>query len=220
MSSLHPAPARPGLPAALVAGRIVAIGRRLPSSRAEAVAGALADAGVTAFEITLNAPVDDALAGIALCARRFGDRMRVGAGTVRSIADARRAIEAGATFLVSPHTDVALVRWAAERGIATFPGAFTPTEIVTAWDAGATAVKLFPATVGGPGYLRELRGPLPEIPLIPTGGVTAENAAEFLRAGAVAVGLGGWLVGDGEPAGVRARADAVVAAVAAAGGGA
>ncbi|MFO1539092.1 MAG: bifunctional 4-hydroxy-2-oxoglutarate aldolase/2-dehydro-3-deoxy-phosphogluconate aldolase [Chloroflexota bacterium] len=148
MSSLHPAPARPGLPAALVAGRIVAIGRRLPSSRAEAVAGALADAGVTAFEITLNAPVDDALAGIALCARRFGDRMRVGAGTVRSIADARRAIEAGATFLVSPHTDVALVRWAAERGIATFPGAFTPTEIVTAWDAGATAVKLFPAPPG------------------------------------------------------------------------
>jgi len=220
MSSLSPTPARAPIPAPVREGRLVAIGRRLASDRTDAVAGALADAGVRAFEITLNEPEADALLAIGIAARRHGDRMLVGAGTVRSIPAARRAIDAGATFLVAPHTDEALIRWAAGRGIPIFPVGFTPTEVHRAWEAGATAVKLFPATVGGPGYLRELAGPFPEIPIIPTGGVSAENVAAFLAAGAVAVGLGGRLIGDGDPAGVRERAAAVIAAIAAAGPGA
>lgn len=205
---------RPALPTAVTDGRIVAIGRRLDPALVEGVAGALLDAGVAAFEITLNEPEAEALGSIERLARGFGDRMLVGAGTVRSIDAARRAIDAGATFLVSPHTDEALVAWAAARGIPALPGAFTATEVVRAWDAGAAAVKLFPAGIGGPGYLRELRGPLTEIRYVPTGGVSAENAGEFIRAGAVAVGLGTWLIGDGAPAGVRERAGAVRASIA------
>ena len=189
-------------------------GRRLDPRLVDGVAGALIDAGVAAFEITLNEPEADALGSIERLARGFGDRMLVGAGTVRSIDAARRAIDAGATFLVSPHTDEALVRWAAARGIPALPGALTPTEVVRAWDAGAAAVKLFPAGIGGPGYRRELRGPLTEIAYVPTGGVSAENAGDFIRAGAVAVGLGTWLIGDGAPDGVRERATAVRASIA------
>ena len=104
--------------------------------------------------------------------------------------------------------------WAAERGIPAFPGAFTPTEILAAWRAGAAAVKLFPASMAGHTFLREFRGPFPDIPLVPTGGITVESAPAFIRAGAVAVGLGSWLTGDGEPAGIAERGVAVVRAVA------
>ena len=130
-----------------------------------------------------------------------------------TIEAAERAVNAGATFVVSPHTDAALVEWATERGIPCFPGAFTPTEILAAWRAGAAAVKLFPASVAGPAFVREFRGPFPHIPLLPTGGVTAESAPDFIRAGAVAVGLGSWLIGDGDPNGITGRAAAVVHAV-------
>ena len=105
-----------------------------------------------------------------------------------------------------PHLDADLVEWAAARGIPAFPGAATPTEIFAAWRAGAAAVKLFPASSAGPGFVRELRGPFPDIPVLPTGGVTLETAPAFITAGAVAVGMGGWLIGDGDPAGIRARA--------------
>jgi 2-dehydro-3-deoxyphosphogluconate aldolase/(4S)-4-hydroxy-2-oxoglutarate aldolase len=90
--------------------------------------------------------------------------------------------------------------------VAVFPGALTPTEIVAAWSAGASAVKLFPAATVGPAYVAQLRGPLPHIPLVPTGGVSAETAGAWIAAGAIAVGMGGWLIGDGEPDGVTARA--------------
>lgn len=128
------------------------------------------------------------------------------AGTVMSTGEAADAVAAGATFLVSPHTDPDLVCWAAARGVAVVPGAFTPTEVAAAWNAGATAVKLFPASVGGPALVRELRGPFAHMAFIPSGGITAENAGAFLAAGAVAVGIGGWLTRNADPAVVEARA--------------
>ena len=138
----------------------------------------------------------------------------VGAGTVLSVSAAQRAIDAGATFLVMPHTDPELVAWAASLGLPSFPGAFSPTEILAAWRAGAAAVKLFPASVAGPAFVREFRGPFPDIPLVPTGGVTAVTAPDFIRAGAIAVGLGSWLIGDCQPAGIAERGSTVVRAVA------
>lgn len=209
---------RPALPAAIVEGRVIAIARRLEPATLPAVAEALAANGIRAFEVTLNSP--GAIESIRLLADgALGERLLVGAGTVLSIAEAEAAVAAGARFLVTPHLDPALVAWAAERGIPILPGAFTPTEILTAWRAGAAAVKLFPASVAGPVFIRDFRGPFPDIPLIPTGGVSVENAAEFLRAGAVAIGLGTWLTGVGDPAEVARRAAAVVAAIGPAGRG-
>jgi 2-dehydro-3-deoxyphosphogluconate aldolase / (4S)-4-hydroxy-2-oxoglutarate aldolase len=208
---------RPAIPAGLVAGGVVAIARRLDPEAAVDVVIALADGGVRAFEITLNDPVAKALRAIEAVAGPASARgLSIGAGTVLSIAAARQAVEAGATFLVMPHVDTELVAWASEHGIPVLPGAATPTEVLAAWTAGAAAVKLFPASSLGPSFIRELAGPFPDIPVVPTGGVTAETAGSFIAAGAVAVGLGSWLVGDGVAAGVEARARQVVAAVAAA----
>lgn len=220
MSTLpHAVPARPGLPPQVTDGRIVAIGRRLDPALVEGVGEALLAAGIGCFEITLNEPIDGPLGSIEQLASRFAGRLLVGAGTVMSIAAAERAIGAGATFLVSPHTDEALVAWAAERGIPAFPGALTPTEVVRAWSAGAAGVKLFPASAVGPSFIRELRGPLPGIPIVPTGGVSADNAGDFIRAGAVAIGLGSWLIGDAQPDGVRERGLRVRATIEAAAAG-
>jgi 2-dehydro-3-deoxyphosphogluconate aldolase/(4S)-4-hydroxy-2-oxoglutarate aldolase len=207
--------ARPAIPAGLVSGGVVAIARRLTADTAPRVADALVAGGVLAFEITLNDPVVGALRAIESVAGR-APGFTIGAGTVLSIDAAKLAIDAGATFLVMPHTDPQLVAWAAARGVPSLPGAFSPTEVLAAWRAGAAAVKLFPASVAGPAFVRECAGPFPDIPLVPSGGVTAETAGDFIRAGAVAVGVGGWLVGDAEPTGVSARARQLVDAVAAA----
>ena len=204
---------RPAIPAALVESGVVAIARRLTAEGAPQVADALAAGGVLAFEITLNEPVDAALRAIESVAGRAGN-VTIGAGTVLSIDAAQRALDAGATFLVMPHTDPELVAWAADRGVPALPGAATPTEVLAAWRAGAAAVKVFPASVLGPAFVRECRGPFPDIPLVPSGGVTPETAGDFIRAGAVAVGVGSWLIGDGEPAGVTARARRIVDAIA------
>jgi 2-dehydro-3-deoxyphosphogluconate aldolase/(4S)-4-hydroxy-2-oxoglutarate aldolase len=177
------------------------------------VADALVEGGVLAFEITLNEPVEGALRAIESVAAR-APGLAIGAGTVLSIEAAQLAIDAGATFLVMPHTDPELVGWAAERGIPTLPGAFTPSEVLAAWRAGAAAVKLFPASVAGPAFVRECRGPFPDIPLVPSGGVTVQSAGDFIRAGAAAVGVGSWLIGDAASAGIRARARQIVEAVA------
>ena len=208
-------PTRPPIPAGLATGGVVAIARRLTDDTAPQVADALAAGGVLAFEITLNDPVDAALRAIASVATR-SPGLDIGAGTVLSIDSAKLALDAGATFLVMPHTDPDLVAWAAARGVPTLPGAFTPTEQLAAWRAGAAAVKLFPASVAGPALVRECLGPFPDIPLVPSGGVTADTAGDFIRAGAVAVGVGGWLIGDGEAAGVTARAQQLIETVAAA----
>jgi 2-dehydro-3-deoxyphosphogluconate aldolase/(4S)-4-hydroxy-2-oxoglutarate aldolase len=207
--------ARPAIPDEVRRTGVVAIGRRLDPSGLLEVADALRRGGIRAFELTLDTA--DAAQGITVLASRFGPgELLIGAGTVLSIDDARRALDAGARFLVSPHVDPPLVGWAAERGIPMFPGAFTPTEILAAWRAGAAAVKLFPASALGPAFVREHRGPFPHIPLIPTGGVTLESAPAFVAAGALAVGLGSWLTGSGDPSVVEARAGQLVRAVAAA----
>ena len=196
------------LPDEITGPRVVAIGRGLPPDRVEGIAEGLVAGGIRSFEITLNSP--DALGAIAALAQRWGDRLLVGAGTVIDVEGAAAAVDAGARFIVSPHTEPALIDWAVARGVPVLPGAFSPTEILVAWRAGATAVKLFPASVAGPAFVREFRGPFRDIPLIATGGVTIESAPEFLAAGAVAVGMGSWLTGDGEPKGIADRAHRLV----------
>ena len=205
---------RPDIPALILESRAIAVGRYVSAAQAPAIGAALVDGGVRAMELTLNAPEADALRAIeALAGAADGLGALVGAGTVLSIEAAARAIDAGASFLVMPHTDVALVAWCAGRGVPCFPGGLTPTEIHAAWSAGASAVKLFPAAAMGPGYIAQLRGPFSDIPIVPTGGVSAETAGDWIAAGAVAVGLGSWLIGDGDPVGVTARARQVSQAV-------
>lgn len=202
---------RPPIPAEIRSGGVIVIARGLRPSAVLAISEALTEGGVRAFEVTLNSP--DAFDAIETLAGRFAGSLLVGAGTVLSIASAERAVGAGARFLVMPHFDVEIVRWAAARGIAAFPGALSPTEILGAWSAGAAAVKLFPASTVGPSFVRELRGPFPDIPLIPTGGVTIESASSFLDAGALAVGIGSWLTGSGDISVVRDRARRLVEAI-------
>ena len=196
------------LPEAIAGPRVVAIGRGLPVASIERIAEGLVAGGIRAFEITLNSP--GALDAITALAARWGDQLLVGAGTVLDPDEAGRAADAGARCIVSPNTDPAVIDWAVQYGLPVFPGAFTPTEALLAWRAGATAVKLFPASVAGPAFVRELRGPFRDIPLIATGGVTIESAPAFLAAGAVAVGMGSWLTGDGEPGAIAERARRLV----------
>lgn len=206
---------RPVLPEQILGGGVVAIARGLPAGSAPTVAAALMRGGVAAFEVTLNS--DEALSEIATLVKRYAEQeLLVGAGTVLDVGAAARAVDAGARFLVTPHTDPALLAWSAAGGVPMLAGAFTPSEVMAAWGAGAAAIKLFPASVTGPAFVRECRGPFPHIPLIPTGGVDGDLAADFVRAGAVAVGLGGWLMGDCQAAGVEERARRAVSAIAAA----
>ena len=170
------------------------------------IADALAAGGIRILEITMDSP--GALESIGALA---GGRLVIAAGTVLTADGADAAVAAGAQFLVSPHLDAALVRDVAGRGVPVIPGALTPSEIMAAWDEGASAVKVFPASLGGPGYLAAVRGPISHIPLIPTGGVNVDNAAPFLAAGAIAVGVGGWLTDSGDAATIRSRAEHLVA---------
>jgi 2-dehydro-3-deoxyphosphogluconate aldolase/(4S)-4-hydroxy-2-oxoglutarate aldolase len=156
-----------------------------------AIAGALHRGGLNCLEITMNTP--GALRAIE-SAREKLPQVLLGAGTVLDAISAREAILAGAQFLVTPTVKLDVLEVAHRYGVPAIIGAMTPTEILTAWEAGADMVKVFPASVLGPKYLQEIHGPLPQIPLVPTGGITAENAGEFIRAGAVAVCVGSWLV--------------------------
>ncbi|MCS7216132.1 MAG: bifunctional 4-hydroxy-2-oxoglutarate aldolase/2-dehydro-3-deoxy-phosphogluconate aldolase [Candidatus Bipolaricaulota bacterium] len=155
------------------------------------IAEALHAGGLLCIEITMNTP--GALQAIEQARERL-PTVVLGAGTVLDGVTAREAVLAGAQFLVTPTVRLDVLEVAHRYGIPAIIGAMTPTEILTAWEAGATMVKVFPASVLGPRYLQEVRGPLPQIPLVPTGGITAENAAEFIRAGAVAVCAGSWLI--------------------------
>ncbi|HVS06158.1 MAG TPA: bifunctional 4-hydroxy-2-oxoglutarate aldolase/2-dehydro-3-deoxy-phosphogluconate aldolase [Candidatus Dormibacteraeota bacterium] len=204
---------RPRIPEEIHASRVIAIGRRLEPNSIPQVAEALVAGGVRAFEVTLDSP--DAIDAIRSLAERHTDgSLLVGAGTVLDVASAAAAVQAGARFLVSPHTDLELIDWAVSRRMPFFPGAFTASEILAAWRAGASAVKLFPASAVGPAYVREMRGPLADVPLIPTGGVTLENAAAFIAAGAVAVGVGSWLTAGATRDVIRQRAAQMVRALA------
>jgi 2-dehydro-3-deoxyphosphogluconate aldolase / (4S)-4-hydroxy-2-oxoglutarate aldolase len=213
------APERPRIPVGgqLAATRVVAILRAENADRAEAVADVLVEAGVRSLELTLT--TRGALEVVERLAARLPDEVEVGAGTVLTAQEVDRSVDAGAVFVVSPTVEEEVIAAALRRGVASYPGAFTPTEIGGAWRAGASAVKLFPAGTLGPGYLKAVRAPLPDIPLVPTGGIDAAAVGDWLRAGALAVGMGGPLIGDAlEPGGdLRALADRARAVVEAAG---
>lgn len=183
---------RPEIPARLQASRIVAILRRTDSSAAVATAEALMAGGIDTLEVTCDSPgVLDMIRAIDAA---LGERVLIGAGTVLEASTARAALDAGARFLVSPHLDIDLVRGFAEQGIPWIPGAFSATEVLGAWRAGAIVIKVFPAGSVGPGYIRDLLGPFKSMPLLPTGGVTLDNARSFLEAGAWGLGMGSALV--------------------------
>jgi 2-dehydro-3-deoxyphosphogluconate aldolase/(4S)-4-hydroxy-2-oxoglutarate aldolase len=146
--------------------------------------------GFDHLEITMNTAGAPEL--IRLAAAAFAGRAVIGAGTVTTTEELRIALDAGARFIISPLTDEGMIAFCRGNGIPVYPGALTPTEIHRAWQAGATMVKVFPlGSVGGPAYLKEIRGPFPQIPLLACGGVTAANLADHLAAGAVGIGIGG-----------------------------
>ena len=158
----------------------------------EAIAEALLAGGVRILEVTLN--TTDALTGIQRLNERFANELLVGAGTVRTAADARRARAAGAQFLVAPGLDLDTVAVAREQDTLMLPGVFTATEAMAARAAGCRLLKLFPADALGPGYLKALRAPLDDVAFVPTGGVDPETLGAFYRAGAAAFGIGSYLV--------------------------
>jgi 2-dehydro-3-deoxyphosphogluconate aldolase / (4S)-4-hydroxy-2-oxoglutarate aldolase len=206
---------RPAIPPSITGSGVIAIARRVDPATIRTTCDALLEGGIRAFELTLNEPEGMALESLSAAVRHLeGSPLVVGAGTVLSIDAARRAIDAGGAFLVAPHVDTEVVAWALERGIPMFPGAATPTEALTAWRAGAAGVKVFPASSLGTSFVREMRGPFPDLPMIPTGGISAENAAAYVDAGAVAVGIGSWLFGGGSAASIADRSRLVVDAVA------
>lgn len=201
----------------LITARAIAIIRGDHTPRIREIASALLDGGVRAIEVTMNSP--GAVDAIRILADEYGDRLLVGAGTVIEIEQVEAVADVGARFIVSPDTYPPVIVAARERGLATAPGALTPTEIRTAVRAGADFVKLFPATLGGPDYLRQIRAPLHDVKFVPTGGINAQNVAEYLKAGAVAVGFGSALVKndfDGSPeaiAALTARAREIMNAI-------
>jgi 2-dehydro-3-deoxyphosphogluconate aldolase / (4S)-4-hydroxy-2-oxoglutarate aldolase len=171
--------------------RIVGILRGCDPDHILSIADALYKGGIRLLEITLNST--DALEVIEQLSEKLGDRMLIGAGTVLDAAEATSAIAAGARFIISPSLDPATIRRTLDLGAVSIPGAFTATEVLSAHRHGAHIVKVFPASVG-PGYLRDLRGPFPQIPLMPTGGIRLDNIRSFQEAGAVAFGIGSALV--------------------------
>ena len=199
--------------AAVIRCGIVAILRAPTSDGFAAVADVLVGAGITALEVTLTSR--GAIEAIAGLRRQLPDSVAVGAGTILTADDAKAAVDAGAAFLVSPVLDRALV---ASSPVPFYPGTSTPTEMYDAHQAGAPLVKLFPAGGLGPRFLRDVRGPLPQIDVMPTGGIKIEDIADWLLAGAKAVGVGSPLVGDAAAGGnmkaLAARAKHAVSAVA------
>jgi 2-dehydro-3-deoxyphosphogluconate aldolase / (4S)-4-hydroxy-2-oxoglutarate aldolase len=177
---------------------IIAILRVPTSDHLAGAAHALFDGGLDVIEVTFTVP--NALEILATVKKDLGDRVLLGMGTVLDPESARAALFAGAEFLVSPSLNLDVIRLAHRYDKLMMPGAFTPTEILAAWEAGADLVKVFPSDSVGPGYLKALRGPFPQIRLVPTGGVNLETLPAFIKAGACAVGVGSSLV---EPQALR-----------------
>ncbi len=203
--------------ARLIHNKIVAIVRLDSGEELMKVTEALQAGGISAIEFTLTTP--GALEMIAQVRAAFGDTVLLGAGTVLDPETARAAILAGAEFIVTPATNVETIKLCKRYGKPVMPGALTPTEILHAWEAGADFVKVFPVTaVGGAEYIKAVSAPLPQIRLAPTGGISADNAATFLKAGATALGVGGKLVDKvavarGDWASITAEAKRLVEAV-------
>jgi 2-dehydro-3-deoxyphosphogluconate aldolase/(4S)-4-hydroxy-2-oxoglutarate aldolase len=181
--------------------KLLAIVRYREPGDLSAVFRALRAGGIEQLEVTLETP-----GALDVVDRERAAGHPVGVGTVVTADDVSAAFEAGAAFVVSPATMPPMVRRAVELGVDAIPGAFTPTEILQARDLGATAVKLFPAPVGGPAYVRALRGPIPDIPFVTTGGVGLDDVRAYLDAGASCIGLGGELVGRTPPSSEEALA--------------
>jgi 2-dehydro-3-deoxyphosphogluconate aldolase / (4S)-4-hydroxy-2-oxoglutarate aldolase len=179
------------------------------------VCDVLVEEGILSLELTLTTPgLLDALPELI---NRYADAADVGVGTVITKSQTQRALDCGAQYLVTPTMNLPVVELAVERQIAVFPGGLTPTELAAGWNAGATAVKIFPAETVGAGYLKHLRGPFPDLQGIPSGGVDLNAAREWLDAGAAAVSIGGPLLGDalksGDLSALRDRCRAVRAVV-------
>ncbi len=176
----------------ILEGGLVAVVRSESAEPLIQVVEALAEGGVTAAEITFTVP--GAVDVIKEARRVLGDRIVLGAGTVLDPETARAALLAGAEYLVAPTVNLDVIRLCRRYDKVVMPGAFTPTEVLSAWEAGADVVKIFPADVGGPAYLKALHGPLPQVRLMPTGGVNLDTAEAFLKAGACCLGVGSQLV--------------------------
>lgn len=191
---------------------IIAVLRARDAADYAPVIDVLAGNGVRSMELTLSTP--NTFEHLPAIVARGGADVEVGLGTITTADEARRAIDAGASYLVTPILNVAVIEVAVAAGVPVFPGGLTPTELFTAWQAGATAVKIFPAETVGPQYGAHLRGPFPELQFVPSGGIALEHIPLWLNAGAVAVSLGGPLVGDALKGGslieLAARARAAV----------
>lgn len=196
---------------------VIPVVRAASAAEALAVVEAIREGGINILEITMTVP--GALRVIEELANRFGHDVLVGAGTVLDAETARACTLAGARFIVSPALNLGTVEMCQRHEIAVFPGTLTPTEVTTAWQAGADAVKIFPCSaLGGAKYLKALKAPLPDVEMIPTGGVSLETAGEFIAAGAFALGVGSDLVDTkaisrGEPEKVTKAAESLLAAV-------
>ncbi len=171
---------------------VIAIMRAQSSDQLIAAADAIRQGGVRAIEVTMTTP--GALQVIEQATGRYGDDVLFGAGTVLDAETARAAILAGAGFIVAPTLNLGVIELCRRYNIPVMPGCYTPTELLTAWEAGADFVKLFPADVGGPGLVKALLAPLPQLQIVPVGGVDLNTTADFIRAGAVAVGVGSSLI--------------------------
>ena len=172
---------------------IIPVIRADSAGAAVAVVETLIEAGLSVAEITMTVP--DAIEAIASVSKRFGDKVLLGAGTVTDAKTVRRALDAGAKFIVSPCLVSEVIEAARRADVAVLPGALTPTEVFEAFRQGGDMVKVFPAqNAGGAAYLRALRGPFPDIPLVPTGGVTLDNVGEMFKSGAAAVGVGSEMI--------------------------
>jgi len=171
---------------------IVAIIRANSSAELIEVVAAIKEGGIDVIEVTMTTP--GALQVISDVSDKYGDEVLVGVGSILDAETARAAMLAGAKFIVSPVTKPDIIEICNRYGAVVMPGAFTPTEILAAWESGADYVKVFPSSGVGPAYIKAVKAPLPHIPLVPTGGVSIENAGEFIKAGATVLGVGGSLV--------------------------
>ncbi|MEM1502584.1 bifunctional 4-hydroxy-2-oxoglutarate aldolase/2-dehydro-3-deoxy-phosphogluconate aldolase [Domibacillus sp. 8LH] len=176
----------------LIEAPLVPILRKVPYDKSAAIVKALVDGGVTSIEVTMES--DRAEEIIAEAIQTHGNRVLVGAGTVLNIEDCRRAIKAGAQFIVTPALDEEVTAYAVEQNVPIIPGVFTPAEMMRAMKLGAEAIKLFPASVLGPAFIKDVKGPLSHIPIMTTGGITLQTAADYIKAGAAAVGTGSALL--------------------------
>jgi 2-dehydro-3-deoxyphosphogluconate aldolase/(4S)-4-hydroxy-2-oxoglutarate aldolase len=200
----------------LVQSGAIAVIRTDSTDRAAQLVEAVWQGGITAIEVTMSVP--GALGLLADLSHRYGDKVLLGAGTVLDPETARQAILSGAQYIISPHLNVKTIALCQRYQVAALPGCQTVTEAMTALEAGADMVKLFPAEVLGLKYLKAVRAALPQVPFVPTGGIGPDNAAEWIRAGAVAVGIGGELTRGGSLESVTEVSRRMVAAVRAARG--